>query len=173
MTFIERIISVPHSGTRTLQQWIYTERGGEGQMGDDRVGTVRHWHWTLHPILIEQFIASGLPNIAHIPLRNPFDITDSWERRYKDAPDKSQEIVNQALLRQAEAITKNPAMVSVHKIEDLPLLRGKGPRPQDWPDQETLLLLPRFRLLRHFFSRNDFVRDFYREYYSDQELQWL
>jgi hypothetical protein len=125
-------------------------------------------------MLIQEFFNAGLPNIAHIPLRNPFNIADSWQRRYPNCGiDKEQSIVNDALFRQAIMIREHPAMVSVHKIEDLPVLRGVGPNPEAWPEPEELLKLTRMVELRKFMHDNAFVTDFYREYYTDEELWWL
>ena len=162
------VISVPHSGTRTLQRHILTMRGSGSEV-------VKHWHWHLHWPLIQDFFCNTSPgeSRAHIPLRNPLDITDSWERRYGDATDKTQVHVNEMIAQQAAYVVDFENMVTVYRIEDVPLLLGQGPRPDGWPPREDLLKLPRMQELWLFMNQNTFVSDFYREYYSDSELWWM
>ena len=133
---------------------------------------IPHWHWTLHRNHCIDFFLSGENGLAHIPLRNPFDITDSWERRYHDEVGKEQSEVHQAMLDQTKFI-RQFSLVAVYKVEDIPLVRGQGPRPEGRPTRDDLLKTPRMQELWRFMHENAFVTDLYCEYYSDEELWWL
>lgn len=155
------VISVPHSGTRTLQQYLETERG---------LGPVKHYHFNLHPVDIATFLQRrGVT--GYVPLRNPFDIADSWRRRYPTDRSQSPALLNEALIMMIEYVDKYSDNIELVKMEDLPVLAGVGPEDDVVP--EEFQQSARCRELRQFLLTNERVEDFYRVYYDDDELWWL
>ena len=157
------VLSVPHSGTRTLQLWLERERD---------LGEVPYWHFTLSPVDIATFLQRrGVTGF--VPIRNPFDIADSWRRRYPSDASKSQAILNEALEIQIQFIDRYADNIELVKIEDLPVLAGVGPVIQDDIIPEHFQQSARIRDLRQWLLTNDAAGEFYRVYYSDDELWWL
>ena len=92
------VVSVWHSGTRTLRE----------HLGFDRHQHFVHFH--LKPYYSE-------PHLAHVPIRHPMQVAESWARRGKPAG---------KLLEQYEAMFEFLAIggQTLHRVEDLPRLAG-------------------------------------------------
>ena len=69
----EIVMSVPHSGTRTLVEAIGIEGFNAGLPGG------RWWHFGSHLDYVRQFIDKDL--LLHIPVRNPMNVAKSWATR--------------------------------------------------------------------------------------------
>jgi len=100
------VISVPHSGTRSLR---------------DHLGLDGYWHWNLNDADINRY-----EGLAHIPVRDPFDISISWMARYPTEPEKNQKGLLTTLDKMI-AYTHQRPRTQFHVIEELPLNVGKGP----------------------------------------------
>ena len=162
------VMSVPHSGTRTLQSWLSENR--PWVVPDDNA-EIKHWHFSLHPKYCERYFELGGARMAYIPLRNPYDVADSWERRYFNASvDKSPQAMIQALGMMVECVEKYPDNIEIFKMEDLPVLRGIGPNPENW---DRMVETERSRDLRRWVLQTTEVEAFYRTYYTAEELWWL
>ena len=162
------VASVPHSGTRTLQQFLSERYPDRVPPDRDMLG---HWHFNFHPKYIELF--AELAEIEgdrqmHIPVRNPADLCDSWQRRYGDAPDKTATDMISALGLMFGWMTHPCARV--WKIEELPRLRGHGPNPEGWDRQNSS---DRLNEVRGWILREPSVANVYRELYTPEELWWL
>lgn len=163
------VISVPHSGTRTLQTWLSENRP---EIVPDHRTEVGHWHFSMHPKYIDEFFSIGGAKRAYIPVRNPFNVCDSWERRYGRAPDKTAETMVQAIGFMVDCVNNFPDNVEIFKMEDLPVLRGIGPRPEGWCRDE-IVGFPRLVNLKRWILQSPAVEAFYRTYYNGKELWWL
>lgn len=145
------IISVPHSGTRSLcyhlnnEQWTYT-----------------YWHFGQNKADVDQFCG-----VADIPIRNPIDVAISWDSRYRDndgVHSIDYMIWNFELMFQFIRGACSRYSVNLHKIEDLPLLeKSKGP-PSEFRETRTS---PRIEALKAFLHPH---ADFYKQFY---DLEWL
>lgn len=165
------VMSVPHSGTRTLQSYLAEHRP---QTVPENWDTVGAWHFDYHPHYITKFLmyAKHDPTRrAYVPVRNPLDVADSWERRYKDDGAHNGWNMCNAVGQMVDAYLNYPEHIELFKMEALPVLRGHGPVPEDWqrlsPDH------PRIAELRSFMARVPEVEDFYRGMYTPEELWWL
>lgn len=167
------VISVPHSGTRTLQTWLAENRP---ETIPTYMDTPSHWHFNFHPHYISKFFLyaddTGDGRKAYIPIRNPFDVADSWERRYGDATDKSGVDMCQALHMMVRCIVAHSQHIETFRIEELPVLRGAIERPSNW-DRQVVAQGARVGYLRRWVRSNAEVESFYRGYYTDVDLWWL
>lgn len=167
------VMSVPHSGTRTLMSYLSENRPEVVPAHRDLIG---HWHFNFHADEIAKFFLLATSKDdrrrAYIPVRNPYDVCDSWERRYRDAPDKGFEDIRNAIRLMVEVIDRHPEHIEIFKMEDLPVIRGYGPMPEGW-DRDRTRDTPRFLGLRRWIQRTLEVEAFYRTYYNAEELWWL
>lgn len=108
------VISVPHSGTRTLVKHL---------------GIKTHQHF--NPGHLKNRYG-GRGNDVHIPIRNPIDVAESWARRMKPI-DKLVSIYG-TMFHYLDHTKDNPTL---HKMEDLPRLAGTD----DWDRQEGNLAI--------------------------------
>src|SRR5690606_10427939 len=69
----EVVVSVPHSGTRTLLSITGINAREQGLVG---AGT--WWHFGAHELLLEKY-----EPWAHIPIRHPLNVAESWASRRK------------------------------------------------------------------------------------------
>jgi len=166
------VISFPHSGTRTLQSWLDENRPELIAPNCEGVG---HWHFTHHPKYIEKYFelaeTEGVKRRAYIPVRNLYDIADSWQRRYSSesvGKNASDMIVGLAMM--IDCIDRYPDYIEVFKIEELPVLRGVGPNPEGW---DKTAMTARMKELRQWVLQTEVVEAFYRTYYTAEELWWL
>jgi hypothetical protein len=118
------VASVPHSGTRTLQTWLSESRPEVVPAHRDQVG---HWHFSMHPKYIFEFVELGGDRMLYVPVRNPHDVADSWERRYGSATDKTAEVMCNAISVMVYVCECYAGNVEIFKMEDLPNIRGRGP----------------------------------------------
>lgn len=164
------VLSVPHSGTRTLQRWLKNEKGIVRNTQPDPDEMVGHWHFGMHQNKIDDMGQHG-HGFGHIALRNPVDVSDSWRRRYKDEPAKGQSDVNRAIQLMMDYAYDYESRVKIYKIEDLPNLIGAG--PDNHLSREELYNHPRIVDLRNWFQNDNVVTRFYLCYYTPSELWWL
>ena len=169
------VLSVPHSGTRTLQSWLAEQRP-ETIHEQGYMDVPHHWHFNFHPHHVMKFFlyAEDLQDgrMAHIPIRNPFNVCDSWERRYGPAPDKQFDFIWQAITLMVRVVNDYPQHLKTYKMEELPVIRGFGPKPEGWSKEQTLES-QRFKDVRSHILQMPEVEGFYRKYYNAEELWWL
>ena len=168
-TVSQAIISVPHSGTRSLQDvWHILHGQVEWDWIDGKPVVTRqpaiaeraigHWHWSLHNKYIEEFLLLG-DKVAYVPVRDPLAVADSWDRRYLgDAPEKSWETLIQCLQAQVQA-ENNPSRVEYCVTEMNPIHRGKGPQPGGTTGI-------RVRAVTDWLHRDHEARAFYERWYT-------
>lgn len=166
------VLSVPHSGTRTLQRWLKDEQEIVRETQPDPNEMVGHWHFGMHTNRIQEMFEDGHGN-GHIPLRNPIDICDSWRRRYSKDPNpgKTQGDLNHAITLMVVYLSEFPNRTQVYKMEELPNLIGAGPE-QDLSSEE-IYYHERTQDLRRFILGDNLVREFYQWYYTEEELWWM
>ena len=154
------IITVPHSGTRSLQQYL-TEEKFPG---------ISSWHFAGNTPDIEKF-----RGIAHIPIRDPFDIAMSWEARGQaDLKNNGQDSKPADLL--VRALTEMVDYDRCHNAEELvywpidkvPRRRGKG--PDFWgrrkARREEALQLVRPTAVRQWYRRSERAQEFYSQFFK-------
>ena len=142
------IVSIPHSGTRTL-----TEVLGAKQF--------YHFH---HDIEIK--------GVIHVPVREPLDHAVSWVcyegalgvKRTKDALKNPAE----SFFAQFEKMLEHRNRAIFYRMEDYPRLKGFGPKR---PIRQLLLDKDYAKLreeIPEFFKwiEEDYVYDLYRDYYD-------
>jgi hypothetical protein len=165
------VISLPHSGTRTLQSWLAEHRKIRGF----RTETVGAWHFTHHPHQVSKFLmlARNDPGSrrAYVPVRNPIDVADSWERRYRGNDAHNGFNMTNGIAQMVDHYLRSPECIELFKMEELPRLRGHGPQPHDW--EKIGAEHERVRSIRDFFRKVPEVESFYRELYTPEELWWL
>lgn len=138
------ILSVPHSGTRTLQKHL---------------GYSAYKHFGLG--------AEAYTGPCDIPIRDPLSITVSWEARYPHDESKPQGELLRLLDLMLGFIKDRPKTV-LWKIEDIEVHEGQGPAHWARDDPARALTLSRVVELRRWMdpARHDFYRQFY-------DLWWL
>lgn len=97
------VISVPHSGSRSLK---------------DHLNLKHMWHFNHHWDTVQTFFEEGIGH-AHVPLRDFEDLYASWRRRYgttKGLPE--------TLDRMYECFDKYPDRITTYNIEDIPVHIG-------------------------------------------------
>ena len=135
------IISVPHSGTRSLREHL---------------GADSYWHWGLNDTDINAFTGH-----ADIPIRNPVDIARSWDARYPTEEHKGADDMLQCMDSMMAFITGHPN----HKLwrcEDLPANIGRGPDKTNEPTARTVAL-------KLWLSGANMT--FYEQHYPDLQRQ--
>jgi hypothetical protein len=163
------VMSVPHNATRTLQTHLSETRP---ELIPPHRTEIGHWHFTLHPLYCERFFELDC-GLAYIPVRNPYNVIDSWNRRYGKAVDKQTDnCIAPAIELMVRCIDENPDRVSVFKMENLPVIRGVGPRPEGW-DKAKTLKSRRMCDFRDWLHATPSVEAFYRQMYTADELWWL
>lgn len=168
------VMSVPHSGTRTLQTYLSESRPEILRPLQEQIG---HWHFNFHPHYVGKFFlyAEDLDDerMAYIPVRNPYDVMDSWNRRYGEAVDKQVDNnIAQAIGLMVNVVDNHSEYIEIFKMEELPVIRGQGPAPEGW-DKSKTLKSKRLVDLKHWILRTPAVEAFYRTYYTAEELWWL
>lgn len=130
------VISVPHSGSRSLLRHLQLLRIGPEE------GPEHIYHFGEH----DEDIAS-YAGAVHIPLRNPVDVMLSWMSRNKPLRG-----LFAAMERMAEYDNPN---VTLHRAEELPIRMGGGTGAGQFLDRATLS-----RVLAHHVSSR--VLEFYQ-----------
>jgi hypothetical protein len=130
-----RIISVPHSGTRSLQKFL---------------GLTAYWHWGLHDQDIYQH-----SELIHVPIRDPLKVLMSWARRYPNEKEKTGASVLALLDKQIE-YTKGRKDTHFYVVEDLPFHIGNGPDTDIDMDHPGVIVIKRW-----IGDKIDFYRNFY------------
>lgn len=122
----QMIFSVPRSGTRTLQEYLNLPGGSYRHFGihDDEIGDYR--------------------GRVHVPLRDPIEVSISWEAR-GESPDEQV----QAMGLMVDYVSTHS--VTLHVMESLPNLIGEHPE-HEARDRLLALELPRIALLRNWMK---------------------
>lgn len=110
---IQCVCSVPHSGTRTLVEYLGLE---------DNSPRGRWMHFGYEHD--EPLIASGQYDLQ-IPLRHPMEVAASWARRGKNVG---------ALIRAYQSMfahLNNGVAHTIHKMEDIPRVDGTDDHDRD------------------------------------------
>lgn len=132
------IISVPHSGTRSLREYL-------GQEG--------YWHFGQNDPDIKVFEGH-----ADIPIRNPIDVAISWDARYPTVGTKTIENMIRRFDFMLSFIYAHKDL-KLWKVEDLPLLESsKGPEHKVRETKES----PRIDAIKKWMAEH---QDFYGRYY--------
>lgn len=130
---MERIISVPHSGTRTLKQFL---------------GFEQHFHFRDHKVLRQT-------DLVHIPIRNPWDVAETWACRTRAGGDPRHLVTSyEGMFRFLDSDCPR----KLYRIEDFERVEGLGERdlPPDRVDEFQGHM--RERVLEPHF---DFFSEFY------------
>ena len=135
------IISVPHSGTRSLK---------------DRLGMDTHWHFnSVYDDRIRDFEGH-----AHIPIRNPIDVAISWDARYVNEYGGTIADMLKSMDEMLDFISRYPRR-SLYRMEDHKVLESsRGPES----DVRVTRSSPRINALRNWLT-GDRLR-FYEDWYD-------
>ena len=137
-----KIISVPHSGSRSLIKHV---NGGEYRVG-------RLYHFGDHDSYIKEWDGK-----VAIPLRNPIDTVTSWRvrnRPLKDLARRYHLLLDYVNLHVKE-IGKGKR-IRLYKVEDLPYRVGEKP--------ESRLVSPRLSIKFVKELLSDEIKEFYRKH---------
>jgi hypothetical protein len=107
------VISVPHSGTRTLMDYLKIYATEQGLWG---AGEWWHFGGRFDPLIARN------PHHAHIPIRHPLDVAASWARRHRTG--KPFEDLIRRYGRMFAYMADPEHEFTLHRMEDLPRLRG-------------------------------------------------
>lgn len=135
-------------------------------------------HFNFHPHYVSKFFmyADSLADgrMAYIPVRNPYDLIDSWERRYFNGGEDKQvhSNIGPAIHLMVNCVDNHSKHIEIFKMEDLPVIRGIGPKPEGW-DKEATLKSRRMQDLKKWIHKTPEVEAFYNTYYTAEELWWL
>lgn len=140
------VISVPHSGTRTLKDLLCYPH--------DK----KHWHF--NSIYAEDIRAFA--GHAHIPIRNPIDVAISWDTRYVNEYGGTIADMLKAFDEMLEFIDRYHRH-TLYRMEEFKTRLGEGPSGPVRNTRES----PRIDALRQWMT-GDKMR-FYESWY---ELEW-
>lgn len=106
------MVSVPHSGTRTLLSITGINAREQGLVG---AGT--WWHFGAHELLLEKY-----EPWAHIPIRHPLNVAESWASRRKTG-----DVIN-AMLNHYRCMFRylETHDATFYRMEDYPRIAGTG-----------------------------------------------
>lgn len=145
-----RIISVYHTGTRTLQEYLRLSA---------------YWHFGQNQPDIDRYTET-----AHIPIRDPFDTSVSWLQRYPSDPERSQAILQKLLDLMCAYCLMHPATVTVYRIEDIAQRHGEFQGPKHWARdrrrRKDALSIDRIRELRAWIVEQRRL-EFFQHYYPE------
>ena len=142
------IISIPHSGTRSLREYLEQ---------DD------YWHFGQNDPDIRLFEGR-----ADIPLRDPFDIAMSWESRYPtDTCKLPAEMIRRFDLMLDFCIGR--PNTTFHRIDKLKTHRGKGPKhwAKDKRNRGEAAKLDRSIALRQWFRGSERAQTLYAKHFPE------
>jgi hypothetical protein len=150
-----RIISVPHSGTRTLCHHL-------GHVGDNNKAIEYHyWHFGMNDPDIVRY-----DGIVHIPLRDPFDIAMSWEARYLREQHKDGPNMLRHFDLMLDYVVGRP-QTQFWLIDKLKTHRGKG--PEHWcklkKNRDKAVQLDRSYDLFKWYRTHPTAREFYAKHF--------
>jgi len=138
------VISVPHSGTRSLCRYLDPKTGH----------SFSYWHFGQNDPDIDIFEGH-----THIPIRHPVDIAISWDARYATEETKSAEDMLTRLERMLAFIKSH--RVTLYRIEDLPRYRrSRGPDSDIRETRDS----ERIRKLRRWLTDDKLT--FYQQFYK-------
>lgn len=147
------IISIPHTGTRCLRKTL---------------GIDKYWHFGVNDPKINAY-----EGIAHIPLRDPFDVAVSWTSRYQSELGRDEIPLWEQLIAYSDI---NPHTVYV-KVENIPC-NGEWAGPEHWAkginaNSSKLEIakakkLPKINALRSWIPKH---MKFFEQY--DYDFWWL
>lgn len=130
---MEKVISVQHSGTRTLKRLL---------------GLVDHFHFRNERVLRNN-------ELVHIPVRNPWDVAASWACRTQAGDTKSMVNAYDLMFRFLDGDCPR----KLYRMEDYENLKGSGERniPPDRVGEfqqvmKEHVLLPHVEFFRQFYS---------------------
>lgn len=150
----EIIISMPRSGTRSLKKHL----GHDG-----------YWHFGSNDADIRLF--SG---VAHVPIRDPFDVAMSWEVKSERAqpPEYKQSSIDEMLRRfdlQIEYVSGacNCNELIVWLADELPEHEGEGRKHwvRDKRNRGKAAKLDRSVALRNWYAQNEKAQTFYAKHF--------
>lgn len=149
------MVSVPHSGTRTLLEHtgLFPPPASERSDGWSRRARWLHFGVPMHAKMLRTY-----DPLAHIPLRHPKSVCASWCRRYVDGNPVAK------LIKAYNAMFKylETHEAKLYRVEDLPKLDGMD----DWPERQDLQHLTEF-----YAAITEKVvephRAFFKKYYED------
>lgn len=171
------ILTVPHSGSRTLQQVLkqqyYPHDDGE-ETKFLHFGLMEGWlDWYKH---------------VDIPIRDPFDVALSWEIRYGGIPDTSKEpkrmleifeylvdypnIADEVLAEEVRPNINPDVDIKYWDIRQFPyVLVGNGDDHPARHDLELAKTLERPLAFINWYNENPKVQKFYAQWFDD--FRWL
>lgn len=143
------MVSVPHSGTRTL---LAITGLNAREQGLDGGGT--WWHFGAHELLLAKY----KPH-AHIPIRHPLDVARSWASRLK--PDNP--LGNMLMHYRAMFEYLQGHEATFYRMEDLPRLEGTNDHDEVPEDAERVKQF-QDAVREHVIEPN---RAFFAKFYKD------
>lgn len=145
-------MSVPHTGTRTLQEYL---------------GSTAFWHFSHNWVDIQMWQGT-----VHVPIRDPFDVAMSWKARYKDSPEMNQKGLN-TLWDRLIGYTRNRPDTFFHKIEDISIRKGEGPKhwAKDKKNRKKARDTDEARELVRWMREHPYAEIFFARFYDD--LWWM
>lgn len=145
------IISVPHSGTRSLR---------------DHLGEDGYWHWGQNDIEIERHVGH-----VDVPLRDPFDVAVSWEARYRGTANMpAEELIrrlNMMLAYDELGRSREDINIKYWCTDKLPIHEGKGEPHWARTDRNAAMELDRVSAVIDWYGQSDAVQALYRPLFPE------
>ena len=147
-TVFDVVVSMPHSGTRTLVKTLGFPNppGTSGSW----------WHFGTHDALMRHWRIK-----AHIPIRHPLMVAQSWASRQKTG-----DVLRSMLSRYAkmfEYIDNKHNGYLFYRIEDYPVLAGSG-EYSTRPNKSVLITKFKSAVEEQVIAPH---RDFFKRFYED------
>lgn len=152
------IVSVPHTGTRSLRDYLCEKRGVSWRAEDENYDPgMTCYHVGEHDKDLAQFNGE-----LDVPLRDPFDVAISWEARYPYGLFPELELWDKLIAICARSV------VRFHVMERIPL--DVGEHPEHWArskrKRKQALELPRVKALRAWIpERLEFFAPHYESFW--------
>lgn len=134
----DRIVSVPHSGTRSLVAWL---------------GHRTHYHFRGSEAMLKRC------RIVHIPIRHPLDVAESWASRNKTGNVLGAMLESYRIM--FEFLQSRHSAARLYRMESLPQVSGMGERCRNSAPKARAF---RREVLEHVVHPNI---DFFRRFYPD------
>lgn len=129
-TDMQVVVSVPHSGTRTLVKHLRLN----DEPGVPGVSS-KWWHFGASNPGIKVLLKR--PDLyAHVPVRNPMDVAASWAQRRKTGDPLANLIHRYRLM--FDWMAGAEGRFTLYRIEDIPPLVGTGEHKDAEPNQRRI-----------------------------------
>jgi len=154
------IISVPHSGTRSLRKHLAQKWDLSWEPEDPHFSRrVTFWHFGMNDPDIDEWDGE-----VHVPLRDPIKVALSWESRYQNEAGHTTDDMLRAFNKMIQWTQGRD--VTFWHTSKLPHKVGAGPEHPARNDRAEMLVIPRIVALREWYRNSESVQQFYSRHFK-------